>query len=964
MKRFLILATLGAVAAPAAISSLGGEEVAPPPAWLIGEGELEAYMAARIYVDGSTMHDDAYLLVRDGKVAAVVADESELPPFLELTDLGDVTLMPGLVAADSPLTGNGNQGDRSMAAHRRAFDDFDPFLEMDRVLERGITTFYLSPDRRRLVGGRGAVVKAAGDMDARVLREVGDLRISLRPEAYNPPVYFRPPIPPTNENPIVPAERQAPMTRAGALLALRESAVGAQWGADDLHSRAMARFLRDKGTLRVAAEDDAEIRGALELADAWDTPIVIDGGAEADRLASSLAGLRAAVVFHPPIFTSLPDLGPDWEPPAPDALRKLVDAGVPVALSPSAYGRWTWLLESAAAGMAYGLNEAEALNAVTRTAAEVLGVEERVGSLLPGRDADFLVVHGNPLDAAASVGEVYIGGDKVWDREARAKEAEVAATDAVVLRAGTLWSGDGAPMTGGVEVLLKGGKIVAAGKSVPHPAGARVVDAGPDAHLTPGFIDARNTQAVGRSWDPRAEMGLLAVGSRDSEQWTSMARAGITTAVIGPSSVSAQGVLSTAVKTAAGGDPEMAYIGDRRVVLMNGRATSVSGLDTQVANQLKAGKSYFDKWEKYRADRAKWEDEQANKKADERKASEEELRKRLATGAQVQKKEEKAEDDAPKTEVEEEETAEVDPINGLWEGTIEAEQLPEPLDVQARLFHEGTKLTGIFSSPLAPGEDAELEGTWDPDTKTGTFEIEEEGFTVTMRGVVTGPDVMTVTIEVMGFGSTEFEMTRTEVDSGPAKSSRKRVKKDNGPQAPRLDARYEGLRAVYEGRAVALVYVDTADEIHAAVKAFQDAKLPMQIVGGAAAAEVADTLRAAGIGVIAPSELVRRESGMDVVPAAQLNEAGLRFAFQSGTSGRRAAALPQALAMAARYGLGTEQALHGLTAGAADLLGLGHRVGRLRPGLDGDVVVHSGTPFDLRSRVTHVFVNGHEVPQR
>jgi hypothetical protein len=343
VKRFLFLAALAAIAAPA-ISSLGGDEVAPAPSWLLGEGELQAYHAAKIYVDGSTVHEDAYLLIRDGKVAAVVADESELPPFLAVTDLGQVTLMPGLVAADSPVTGNGNQGDRSMAAHRRAFDDFDPFLEMDRVLERGITSFYLSPDRRRLVGGRGAVVKAGGT--DRVLREESDLRVSLLEEAYNPPVYFRPPVPPTNENPIVPAEVQAPMTRAGALLALRESAVGSQWGADDLHSRAMARFLRDKGTLRVAADGGGEIRGALELAEAWGTPVVIDGGNNADGLAEALGGQRAAVVFHPPLFTSLPDLGEDWQPPAADALRKLRDAGVSVALSPSAYGRWTWLLES------------------------------------------------------------------------------------------------------------------------------------------------------------------------------------------------------------------------------------------------------------------------------------------------------------------------------------------------------------------------------------------------------------------------------------------------------------------------------------------------------------------------------------------------------------------------------------------------------------------------------------------
>ena len=98
MKRFLILAALAAVAAPAAISGLGGDEVAPAPAWLEGgDAGLQAYRAAKIYVDGTTVHEDAYLLVRDGKVAAIVADEAELPPFLELKDLGDVTVMPGLV---------------------------------------------------------------------------------------------------------------------------------------------------------------------------------------------------------------------------------------------------------------------------------------------------------------------------------------------------------------------------------------------------------------------------------------------------------------------------------------------------------------------------------------------------------------------------------------------------------------------------------------------------------------------------------------------------------------------------------------------------------------------------------------------------------------------------------------------------------------------------------------------------
>ena len=72
--------------------------------------------------------------------------------------------------------------------------------------------------------------------------------------------------------------------------------------------------------------------------------------------------------------------------------------------------------------------------------------------------------------------------------------------------------------------------------------------------------------------------------------------------------------------------------------------------------------------------------------------------------------------------------------------------------------------------------------------------------------------------------------------------------------------------------------------------------------------------------------------------------------------------LPRALAMATRYGLGAEQALRSMTADAADMLGVADRVGRLQTGLDGDLVVLSGPPFDLRTQVLHVFVNGAEVP--
>ena len=305
----------------------------------------------------------------------------------------------------------------------------------------------------------------------------------------------------------------------------------------------------------------------------------------------------------------------------------------------------------------------------------------------------------------------------------------------------------------------------------------------------------------------------------------------------------------------------------------------------------------------------------------------------------------------------------MDPLNGLWTATIENAMLPEPITVNLRLHHEGTKLSGVFTSPDDPsGESMELEGTWDPAAKTVRFELPTEMGTAVLSGTITAPDVMQMRAELAGLGSIEFTANRTEIEEGGPSITRKRVKKDDGPQAPPTDWNLEGIRALFEGRAVAVVYADRRDEIGFALQAFAEFKLPMLIGGGAESLDKLDELRASGAGVVLGPEVRRRADNRDEVPAALLLANGLPVAFQS-SSGVGARFLPDVVKMAVRHGLGADQALHALTGGAADLLGVADRVGRLALGLDGDLVVHSGPPLDLRSHVTHVFVNGREVPQ-
>ena len=927
-----------------------------------------AYRAARVYHHpGRPPLDDAYLVVTHGKVAAVATSADALPPLTPVVDLGSAVLIPGLVAADSTLTGSANQGDHALGAHRRALDGFDPFEDLHHVLGRGVTTCYLSPERSRLIGGRGAVVKTAGAQ--RVLREVGDLRVSLTRDAQNPPRFFRPPIPPTSENPLRPPDVQPPSSRAGAMMVLREQAALAADGgggpAGDAHLQALATFLAEPGTLRVAADSEGEVRAALELAAEWGTPLVLDGATEAARAVEDIRNADAAVVFDVPLFLSLPSLELSWEAPPSDALRQLAGLEDRLALGVGRHGRWTWLLEAGSAAMGYGLSEGQALAAVTHNAARILGVGNRVGRLLPDYDADFVALSGNPFDPGVTIREVYIGGEKVWSQPPAMDESALAlASGGVVVRGGTLWTGDGPPLRGGGEVLLQDGKVVAAGARVPHPPGARIVDAGADAHLTPGFIDARGWLGLSsfESPDPEAVLGLLAAGSRTDPSWNAVARAGITTMVVAPRRLQSTGTLAQAVKTAAT-LPEEAFVADRQLVLFKGGEADRAAQADELRKTLNRGKSYFEKWKKYAEERAKWEEEQARKAEADRDAAEAELRKRLAQGAEAVEEEEETEEEEEGGGAEEEETAKVrDPINGLWEGTLEDERLPEPVTINARIAHEGERVTALLSSPDFPGEDEfELEGTWnEPLLK---FEIPTEFGTLMITGEVDVEDHMIVTVNLAGLGSGEFEMVRTEYDEeGGIAATTRRRKKDDGPKEPKRDWKLEGMRALFEGRATALVEANRSDEIRTVITVFGEHELPVQILGGREAHELADWLREKEVGVVVDASLVQREKNRDVVPAARLRARGVATAFQSGASDG-ARFLPQALALATRFGLGADQALESFTAGAARLLGIDHRVGALRPGLDGDVVVLSGPPFDLRSRVLHVFVNGREVPR-
>jgi imidazolonepropionase-like amidohydrolase len=163
--------------------------------------------------------------------------------------------------------------------------------------------------------------------------------------------------------------------------------------------------------LMVNASRAEDIRDAVAFADRTKVNIVISGGAEANAVAGLLKERNIPVVIGNVLTTPLRE---DASHAASYQLAgELAKAGVKIAFATSdaAYARN--LPYHAAMSVAWGLDRQEALKALTIGAAQILGVADRVGSLEPGKDANFFMSTGDPLEIRTHVTRVVIEGRDV-----------------------------------------------------------------------------------------------------------------------------------------------------------------------------------------------------------------------------------------------------------------------------------------------------------------------------------------------------------------------------------------------------------------------------------------------------------------------------------------------------------------------------------------------------------------------
>jgi imidazolonepropionase-like amidohydrolase len=187
------------------------------------------------------------------------------------------------------------------------------------------------------------------------------------------------------------------------------------------------------------------------------------------------------------------------------------------------------------------------------------------------------------------------------------------------------------------------------------------------------------------------------------------------------------------------------------------------------------------------------------------------------------------------------------------------------------------------------------------------------------------------------------------------------------PDAPERDLKLEALGKVLRGEMKARVHAHRADDMLTAIRIAEEFDLDLTLEHATEGYKIAELLAEKEIPVTAGPILFSRTKyelkDMSPKNPALMAKAGVKVAIQTD-EWSAVKYLAMNAALAAREGLPEEEALKAVTINPAEIIGVADRVGSLEEGKDADIVVLSGHPFDFRSVVEWVLVDGETAYRR
>ena len=352
--------------------------------------------------------------------------------------------------------------------------------------------------------------------------------------------------------------------------------------------------------MRITAPADSDIRAALALAHEFQLHLILVDPANVAHFRDQLPAWKDKVdgfVLNAEVRPgAIKDIEiPDNDDPKKrlpwDNARDLLKAGHRVAIRPASDSDLADSLFTAGLFLSGGLNAEKVIQMMTSFPAEILGVADRVGSLTAGKDADFVVLNGDPFATHTRVTEVFVEGKSAYSAKTAPK--------ATIVQAGRIYTGSGEIVPNG-SILIEGDKVRGLGRDVSAPSDA-VVRRYPRGVVVPGFVDFGTGLGLGGPLNTQVPLNTQ-LGERlvSGDPAAGIARQGGVTTVLLTSS-------------SAGTGPVVAFkLGDKPHVIQDPVAIkfTVSGnLTTQGAilrAALQPGKAYADTFVRYDAAQAEY----------------------------------------------------------------------------------------------------------------------------------------------------------------------------------------------------------------------------------------------------------------------------------------------------------------------------------------------------------------------
>jgi imidazolonepropionase-like amidohydrolase len=370
--------------------------------------------------------ENGTVVVRNGKIAAVGANVS-VPSGLEVFDAEGGHVIPGIIDAHSHIAieGGGNEGSLAVSAMVKIGDVIHPDqINIYRALAGGVTSANILHGSANPIGGQNQVIKLRWGARAEEMKfdgAIGGIKFALgeNPKRSN----FRSPAFP----------QRYPQTRMGVMDVIRQAFVEAveyqkEWREydaggkkgipprRDFEMEALVEILEGKRLVHAHSYRADEILQLLRLAEEFGFQIgtlqhVLEGYKVADEIAAHGAG---ASTFS------------DWwgyKMEAYDAIpynaALMTERGVLVSINSDSGEEMRHLNQEAAKSIKWGeMSEIDALALITLNPAKQFRIDDRVGSIEVGKDADLVIYDQNPMSVFSVVQQTFVDGNLYFDIEA------------------------------------------------------------------------------------------------------------------------------------------------------------------------------------------------------------------------------------------------------------------------------------------------------------------------------------------------------------------------------------------------------------------------------------------------------------------------------------------------------------------------------------------------------------------